>query len=87
MAVIESIMVLYAREVVSLDRVLAAVHRFSNGRQVAQSTPENHEHGLFLWMSHACGALKQRIEQELDGGAVNGGGGVSFYLKKKNRCR
>ncbi|XP_063914584.1 patronin isoform X4 [Zophobas morio] len=73
MAVIESIMVLYAREVVSSDRVLAAVQRFHHGKQPAPPLPENHEQGLFLWMSHAGEALRKRIEQE-DSGVSNGEG-------------
>lgn len=75
MAVIESIMVLYAREVVSSDRVLAAVQRFHHGKQPAPPLPENHEQGLFLWMSHAGEALRKRIEQE-DSGVSNGEGSV-----------
>lgn len=78
MAVIESIMTLYAREVVTSDRVLAAVQRFNHGRQPAPPVPENHEKGLFMWLSHASDALKKRIEQETDNGVSNGGGSVIF---------
>lgn len=64
MAVIESIMVLYAKEVLTADRVVAAVQRFSHGP--APQAPENHEHGLLLWVCHACEALKKRIDREID---------------------
>ncbi|XP_044267985.1 patronin isoform X8 [Tribolium madens] len=72
MAVIESIMVLYAREVITSDRVFAAVQRFNDGRQL--QVPENHEQAVFVWMSHACDALRKRIEQETETGMTNGGG-------------
>nr|XP_008193061.1 PREDICTED: patronin isoform X11 [Tribolium castaneum] len=72
MAVIESIMVLYAREVITSDRVFAAVQRFNDGRQL--QVPENHEQAVFVWMSHACDALRKRIEQETESGMTNGGG-------------
>lgn len=62
MAVIESIMILYAKEVLSPERVLAAVQRFNHGP--APPIPENHEQGILLWVCHACNALKQRIDQE-----------------------
>ncbi|KAG5885276.1 hypothetical protein JTB14_005815 [Gonioctena quinquepunctata] len=75
MAVIEMIMQLYTKEVVTTDRILAAVQRFSHGRTPAPHVPENHEHGLLLWVSHACDALKKRIEQETDWGVTNGGEG------------
>lgn len=71
MAVIESIMVLYAKEVLTPDRVLAAVQRFNHGP--APSMPENHEQGLLLWVCHACNALKKRIDQELQTDSTNGG--------------
>jgi calmodulin-regulated spectrin-associated protein len=81
MAVIESIMVLYAREVVSPDRVVAAVQRFNQGSQTTPSLPENPEQGLFVWMSHACDALRKRIEQETESGVTNGGGGGGDRLR------
>lgn len=73
MAVIESIMLLYAREVVSGDRVVAAVQRFSHGRNPVPATPANQEEGLILWVSQACDALRKRIDQEGGGGVANGG--------------
>ncbi|XP_044752936.1 patronin isoform X10 [Coccinella septempunctata] len=75
MAVIESIMTLYAKEVVSPDRVVAAVQRFCHDRNAPSATPENFEQGLVMWISHACEALKRKIEQDLGSGATNGGDG------------
>ncbi|XP_023310472.1 patronin isoform X3 [Anoplophora glabripennis] len=75
MAVIEMIMQLYAREVVTADRALAAVQRFSHGRSPSPPTPEGPEQGVLLWVSHACDALRKKIEQETEGnGAVTNGG-------------
>ncbi|XP_049822135.1 patronin isoform X4 [Aethina tumida] len=64
MTVIEMIMQLYAKEVITPDRVVAAVQRFSHGRQPPPVVPENQEQGLLVWVSHALDALKKRIEQE-----------------------
>lgn len=81
MAVVESMMALYAKEVVTPDRVLAAVQRFNHGRSQAPAMPENHEQGLLLWVSNACEALKKRIEQDMgDGGGVTNGGEVLILL-------
>jgi len=66
MAVIEAIMVLYAKEVVTPDRVLAAIQRFSHSRGASsEPLPADHEEGLVLWVNKACSALKQRVEQEV----------------------
>ncbi|XP_074040441.1 calmodulin-regulated spectrin-associated protein patronin isoform X3 [Leptinotarsa decemlineata] len=76
MAVIEMIMSLYTKEVVTPERILATVQRFNHGRAPTPSVPENHEQGLLLWVSHACDALRKRIEQETDDkGIMNGGEG------------
>ncbi|GJQ85734.1 hypothetical protein Trydic_g12140 [Trypoxylus dichotomus] len=75
MAVIESIMTLYAREVVTPDRVLAAIQRFSPDKSSSPSIPESHEQGLLMWISHTCEALQKKIEQELESGVSNGGEG------------
>ncbi|KAF5305035.1 hypothetical protein FQR65_LT18790 [Abscondita terminalis] len=81
MSVIEAFMVLYAKEVVTPDRVLAAVHRFSHGPTAISSVPENYEQGLLLWVSHACVALRKRIEQESESGMVVNGGGEGDRLQ------
>lgn len=64
------IMVLYAKEVVTPDRIMAAVQRFQLGHSVNfPPPPQDYEEGLLLWISSACSALKRRIEQEKqDGG-------------------
>lgn len=72
-------MTLYAKEVVTPDRVIAAVQRFNHGRSPAPPLTENYEQGLLLWISQACDALRKRIEQDLQS-VSNGGGEVSIIL-------
>ncbi|CAG9771821.1 unnamed protein product [Ceutorhynchus assimilis] len=75
MAVIESIMLLYAKEVVTSDRVVAAVQRFNHGRASSPKASSSHEQGALLWIQHACDALKERIEQDSGVTVENGGEG------------
>ncbi|XP_071052762.1 patronin isoform X4 [Onthophagus taurus] len=76
MAVIESIMTLYAKEVITSDRVLAAIQRFSHSGKYPQvKTPDTYEQGLLMWVSHTCDALQQKIQQDLNVGVTNGGEG------------
>ncbi|KAG8233030.1 hypothetical protein J437_LFUL012170 [Ladona fulva] len=56
MAVMESLMVLYAKEVVTPDRVLAATVRF----HPSDSQPTGHEDSLLLWVNGSCAALERR---------------------------
>lgn len=65
MAVIEGLMVLYAKEVVTSDRVVAAIRRF-NPQAIVVDTPVDHEMGLLLWISHASSALITKIQQQTD---------------------
>ncbi|KAJ8672893.1 hypothetical protein QAD02_004154, partial [Eretmocerus hayati] len=63
MAVIEGLMVLYAKEVVTGERVAAAVQRFDP--QVGHiDVPQDHERGLLLWINHASAALIAKIQAE-----------------------
>ncbi|XP_066580923.1 patronin-like isoform X3 [Prorops nasuta] len=62
MAVIEGLMVLYAKEVVTGDRVVSAIRRFEP--QASVDTPMDHEGGLLLWISHASRALIAKIQTE-----------------------
>ncbi|XP_075992742.1 calmodulin-regulated spectrin-associated protein patronin isoform X15 [Anticarsia gemmatalis] len=58
MSVIEALMVLYAREVVTADRVAAAAQRF--GSPVTQI--QHHEDGILCWINAACAALNKAEE-------------------------
>ncbi|XP_078049388.1 calmodulin-regulated spectrin-associated protein patronin isoform X5 [Augochlora pura] len=62
MAVIEGLMVLYAKEVVTGDRLVSAVRRFDPQADV--EVPTDHEKGLLLWISHASHALIAKIQME-----------------------
>ncbi|XP_029167787.1 patronin-like isoform X4 [Nylanderia fulva] len=62
MAVIEGLMVLYAKEVVTGDRVVSAIRRFDP--QAAVDVPSDHEKGLLLWINHASHALIAKIQSE-----------------------
>ncbi|XP_044012455.1 patronin isoform X4 [Aphidius gifuensis] len=64
MAVIEGLMVLYAKEVVTSDRVVAAIKRFNPQAHI--DIPNDHEKGLLLWISHASNALIIKIKQNND---------------------
>ncbi|XP_036145003.1 patronin isoform X2 [Monomorium pharaonis] len=66
MAVIEGLMVLYAKEVVTGDRVVSAIRRFDP--QVEVDVPSDHEKGLLLWINHASHALIAKIQSEEGGG-------------------
>ncbi|XP_023172492.2 patronin isoform X10 [Drosophila hydei] len=65
MSVIESLMVLYAKEISSGDRVMAAIRRIS-GTNYQAPQGQSYEQGLLAWISHACAALKKRIVKELE---------------------
>ncbi|XP_014473692.1 PREDICTED: patronin isoform X2 [Dinoponera quadriceps] len=62
MAVIEGLMVLYAKEVVTGDRVVSAIRRFDP--QAVVDVPSDHEKGLLLWINHASHALIAKIQTE-----------------------
>lgn len=74
MAVIEGLMALYAKEVVTGDRVVSAIRRFDPQADV--EVPNDHERGLLLWISHASRALIAKIQTEEGGGGGGGGGGA-----------
>lgn len=56
MSVIEALMVLYAREVVTCDRVAAAAQRFGGG---APPLSASHEDGILAWVNAAGSALNK----------------------------
>lgn len=69
MSVIEALMILYAKEVASGDRVSASLARISGGSLPANS--QNYEAALLCWISHVCAALKKRINLEIENGATD----------------
>ncbi|XP_051861558.1 patronin isoform X39 [Drosophila albomicans] len=65
MSVIESLMILYAKEISSGDRVTSALRRIS-GSSYQAPAGQTYEQALLAWISHACAALKKRIVKELE---------------------
>lgn len=59
MAVIEAVMILYSREVVTLDRVSAAAQRFGTSQPLQTGSSVPHEDGLLCWINAACAALNK----------------------------
>ncbi|KAI5743464.1 hypothetical protein M8J77_018510 [Diaphorina citri] len=63
LSVMEAIMSLYAKEVATPERVVAAVERFSPNEE-SFTLPGDHEAALVLWINQAVTALNLRINQQ-----------------------
>lgn len=64
MLVIDSLMILYAKEVATGDRIATTIARLSGGS--IQRDKFNYETGLLCWISHTCAALKRRIDLDIE---------------------
>lgn len=64
MLVIDALMILYAKEVATGDRIAGTIARLSGG--TIQRDKFNYETGLLCWISHACAALKRRIDLDIE---------------------
>lgn len=65
MSMMEAMMILYAKEVATGDRVQAAIERFSHhARSTPDSAPAEPEYALLSWVNEAIAALRQKIKQE-----------------------
>lgn len=62
MSVIEALMMLYAKEVTSGNRIHSAISKLTSGSVPAGL---NSEQLLLLWVSHTMAALRHRIDREL----------------------
>lgn len=62
MSVIEALMMLYAKEVTSGDRIHSAIGKLTSGSVPANL---NSEQLLLLWVSHTMAALRHRIDRDL----------------------
>ncbi|XP_046460067.1 patronin-like isoform X36 [Daphnia pulex] len=67
MAVMEGIMNLFVKEVVSAERVVAAIRRFADLDASQTPAPKEAEQALLLWITKACQSLKKRLTAEVDG--------------------
>lgn len=66
MAVIEALMMLYAKEITSNERITNAIRRISgNSDQPVMTSSGNIEQTILSWVSHTCAALKKRIERDI----------------------
>ena len=80
MAVIEALMALFVKELVTADRVVTTIKRFENLKSASDSTkdidngiqkPSDQGEALLLWVNRSGDVLKQRIVEELgDSGAI-----------------
>ncbi|KAG5673265.1 hypothetical protein PVAND_003327 [Polypedilum vanderplanki] len=64
MSVIEALMILYAKEVTSGDRIHTAIAKLTSG-SVPSGIINNSEQLLLLWISHVMASLKRRIDHDL----------------------
>ena len=74
MAVIEALMSLFIKELVTADRVVSTIKRFENLKSISDSTkdidndipkPSDQGEALLLWVTRSGNVLKQRIISEL----------------------
>ncbi|CAK1544321.1 unnamed protein product [Leptosia nina] len=63
LAVIEAIMIVYAREVVTADRVAAAAQRFGSSTFTPTGPMYTHEEGLLCWINAATAAFNRAEEK------------------------
>ncbi|VVC34989.1 Hypothetical protein CINCED_3A002661 [Cinara cedri] len=62
MMIMESVMKLYAKEVATPNRVMAAIQRLNNvPHKTAISMPEDYEKAILLWINRTVEALKHRL--------------------------
>ena len=80
MAVIEALMTLFIKELVTADRVVTTIKRFENLKSASDSTkdinndipkPSDQGEALLFWVTRSGDLLKERIIEELgDSGEV-----------------
>lgn len=62
MAIMEAVMTLYAKEVATPNRVIAAIQRLNHVPHTTTIVmPENNEKAILLWVNRTVEALKHRI--------------------------
>ena len=69
-------MVLFAKEVVTCDRVMATIERFDHSTEPTSISPlpQDHLQSIFLWLNYANSALKKRLDSD----------GVSIFITHPN---
>ena len=71
MAVMEAIMALYIRELITAERVVGVVRRFT-ALQPSTELPADQEEALLLWINKACARLRGQIAAEVREVSVGG---------------
>lgn len=62
MVIMEAVMILYAKEVVTPNRVMAAIQRLNHvPHRTTIIMPEDNEKAILLWVNRTVEALKHRI--------------------------
>lgn len=62
MAIMEAVMTLYAKEVATPNRVMAAIQRLNHvPHRTTIVMPEDNEKAILLWVNRTVEALKHRI--------------------------
>ena len=65
MAVMEGIMSLFVKEIVSADRVQLAVRKFADAPAgAANADLKDAEQAMLFWINRSCAALKKRLVDE-----------------------
>lgn len=69
MAVIDALMTAHVRQVVSVDKVVAAVGKYAHVDE--KETPVDSEDSLLFWINKICSAVRDNLEkiQRRQGGA------------------
>lgn len=72
MTIMEAVMTLYAKEVATPNRVMAAIQRLNHvPHRTPIVMPEDHERAILLWVNRIVEALKQRISSSQTVGSYN----------------
>lgn len=71
MHIMEAVMMLYAKEVVTPNRVMAAIQRLNHvPHRTTIIMPEDNEKAILLWVNRTVEALKHRISSSLTVGFI-----------------
>lgn len=82
MSVIEALMVLYAKEIATRDRISGVVGRISGTGGGLPDSVQGYENALLYWVSHAGAALKRRIDYEIELGASDENVRIPFEIDR-----
>ncbi len=64
MSMIDALMKVHMNELVSVEKVVAAVRRFAAFKSSSE-LPFDAEDALLFWMNKVCASVKQRLEKQV----------------------